>query len=302
MYLHEDKDAFNAAIGGASRYFNLPIAMIEKDYFVTIFLKCLVDKIPSLLFKGGTSLSKCYHIINRFSEDIDISSTLMHLPDTEKRRYKRRIEDVCDELELSITNLSETFSGHDFNRYLIDYHPLFTSNSIKPILLLETSFRVKTFPYEIMTATSLIGEYYEETKQEDIINKFELSSFTVCVQSLERTLIDKVFALCDHYLNHNLEGYSRHIYDIYKIIPHIKLNEDLRRLFNETREELITRDKRSISASREYDINSLLIEIIDKEVYRSDYTNTFGTVIFDHTTYDECVQGLKELIKSNVLG
>ena len=52
---------------------NFPYEVIEKDYYVTMLLKLLSDKIPYIVFKGGTSLSKCYKVIKRFSEDIDIT-------------------------------------------------------------------------------------------------------------------------------------------------------------------------------------------------------------------------------------
>ena len=47
--------------------------MIEKDYYVTMLLKNMARRLPFLVFKGGTSLSKCYQIIHRFSEDIDLT-------------------------------------------------------------------------------------------------------------------------------------------------------------------------------------------------------------------------------------
>ena len=51
----------------------LPIAIIEKDYYVTLVLKEIATRNPDIVFKGGTSLSKCYKIIDRFSEDIDLN-------------------------------------------------------------------------------------------------------------------------------------------------------------------------------------------------------------------------------------
>jgi len=51
---------------------------IEKDWWVTITLKALFQTscADSLLFKGGTSLSKGFNIIERFSEDIDLSISI----------------------------------------------------------------------------------------------------------------------------------------------------------------------------------------------------------------------------------
>ena len=64
MNLHKDKEVFEFAIRETSRFFNVSRAIIEKDYYVTLFLKELVKRVPELIFKGGTSLSKCYKMID----------------------------------------------------------------------------------------------------------------------------------------------------------------------------------------------------------------------------------------------
>lgn len=73
MKLHLDKNKFIEIISEVSLHLKIDSSLIEKDYYVTLFLKELVDKEPNLIFKGGTSLSKCHKLIDRFSEDIDIS-------------------------------------------------------------------------------------------------------------------------------------------------------------------------------------------------------------------------------------
>ncbi len=78
MLLHNDKENFDIAIRATSRYFNVSPAIVEKDYYVTLILSGLAKQVPNLLFKGGTSLSKCYKIIDRFSEDIDITLDSKH--------------------------------------------------------------------------------------------------------------------------------------------------------------------------------------------------------------------------------
>lgn len=60
MNLHENKELFDQAVINASEEFGIDVPIIEKDYFVTLFLKKLLEKQPDLVFKGGTSLSKCY--------------------------------------------------------------------------------------------------------------------------------------------------------------------------------------------------------------------------------------------------
>ena len=75
MNLHHDKDAFAELIIGAANELAIPTNVIEKDYYVTITLKVLSEKLKDLVFKGGTSLTKCYQLLDRFSEDIDLSYT-----------------------------------------------------------------------------------------------------------------------------------------------------------------------------------------------------------------------------------
>lgn len=64
---------FEEIIEAAADEFNLQTFQVEKDYYVSLLLKNLREVAPSIVFKGGTSLSKCYQVINRFSEDIDLT-------------------------------------------------------------------------------------------------------------------------------------------------------------------------------------------------------------------------------------
>lgn len=75
MNLHHDKAAFEELIIGAANELTIPANVIEKDYYVTFTLKSLSTKLKDMVFKGGTSLTKCYQILDRFSEDIDLSYT-----------------------------------------------------------------------------------------------------------------------------------------------------------------------------------------------------------------------------------
>lgn len=72
-YLHEQTRLFADVITETANCMSLPEAVIEKDYYVTMLLQGLAKRLPFLVFKGGTSLSKCYKVIQRFSEDIDLA-------------------------------------------------------------------------------------------------------------------------------------------------------------------------------------------------------------------------------------
>ena len=74
MKLHLDKKLFRQALQFTSDQMQIPVIFVEKDYWVTYALFAIFnDEIGSdTVFKGGTALSKCYNIIERFSEDIDL--------------------------------------------------------------------------------------------------------------------------------------------------------------------------------------------------------------------------------------
>ena len=74
MYLHkDDKELLRDIIVTVSEWTVIEESIVEKDYYVTMILKELVQRNTNVVFKGGTSLSKAYHVIDRFSEDIDIT-------------------------------------------------------------------------------------------------------------------------------------------------------------------------------------------------------------------------------------
>lgn len=64
--LHHDPSMFEQVILRVSEDTGIEASIIEKDYYVTLFLQRIVAHQPNIIFKGGTSLSKCYKLINRF--------------------------------------------------------------------------------------------------------------------------------------------------------------------------------------------------------------------------------------------
>ena len=66
MNLHKDPNTFHDTLFAVADHWGTSPAIIEKDYFVTMLLESLARRIPNMIFKGGTSLSKCYKIIKRF--------------------------------------------------------------------------------------------------------------------------------------------------------------------------------------------------------------------------------------------
>lgn len=115
VYLHNDREQFREAIYLSYQQTGIMAQAIEKDYYVTLLLQILAQEMPYIVFKGGTSLSKCHKVIQRFSEDIDITIDTL-LSQGQKRKAKQIILDAAAELGLVIDNLDEIRSRRDYNR------------------------------------------------------------------------------------------------------------------------------------------------------------------------------------------
>ena len=103
--LHDDRELFSQLVLMTADRKKIAPGIIEKDYYVTLFLKEFTVLQPDMIFKGGTSLSKCLKLIKRFSEDIDITVNSGIKPTESQRRHlKENILQVIDGLgmELSI--------------------------------------------------------------------------------------------------------------------------------------------------------------------------------------------------------
>ena len=302
MNLHNDKERFREAIIAASTMFGIEPSLVEKDYFVTLFLKESIKRIPGLVFKGGTSLSKCYNLIDRFSEDVDLTLDDTHFTQSKRREAVKILVNVCEELKLKLIN-KETIEKHthgNYNCYDIQYPIIFPSEDIKTELKVEMTYIQKSYPYEQRNAISYLGEFFLKNGNEKIAEEYELNSFVVQVQSLERTLIDKVFAVCDYYLNNDKVRNSRHIYDISKLLSKVNIYDfKLKQLVESVRNERKL-NKKSLSAQEGIDIPKILNEIITTDFFKKDYNETTLKLLTKTTSYENAIKALRQVIDSKL--
>ena len=302
MELYKNKEQFNDAIIEASRLLKINEALIEKDYFVMFLLSELNKAIPGLLFKGGTCCSHAYHAIDRFSEDIDLSLDTKHFGRNHNKEANHKIIEVCDNLGFKISNRDEVInhSHGSFNCYYIEYPALYSSPAVKPYVQIEMAFYQKSYPHEIKPVNSLIGEWLIDSGNEEVAKLYNLMPFDVCVQKLERTFVDKVFAICDYYERKEIDRNSRHIYDLYKISQIIDLyDKSLYQLIGEVREER-KKNSKCISATDGYDINNALKEILDSNLFKSDYKEVTSKLLTKNVDYENAVKVLKLIVESNL--
>ena len=297
MNLHTDRNAFSDIVDTVSEKTGFARDIIEKDYYVTMILKEFFNEEKGLVFKGGTSLSKAYHLINRFSEDIDLN----YIDHDELNRKKRKeikyaLKDVTDRCGLIISNFENTRSNRDFNRYEIEYEKSFPlSGILKSNVIVEVAYQERSYPCEKSMINSLIGEYLIDMGRQDIIDLFDLKPFEVTVQNYKRTFIDKMFAICDYYLSDTISEHSRHLYDLYKIQPMIVFDNSFRQLFEQVKVER-SKSRICLSAVSEKKIPDLLKEIIEHDIYKRDYEQRTSTLLSDNVSYEETIKGLKQTI------
>ena len=301
MYLHRDRETFKDMVEQAADGNGRTPAVVEKDYYVTLILKLLSEQLAECVFKGGTSLSKGFHVIDRFSEDIDITFK-EHIGESRRKKLKNVVlKGISEELGMPVANWEETQSDRDYNAYLFSYESVFglQDDRLPQYVKLEIALGSYSFPTQTVEIRNYIGDYLEGRGRTDLAEQFSLGRFSMNLQSLERTYIDKVFALCDYYLQGKSKRYSRHLYDIYKLTPLIEFNDGFAVLVREVREH---RSKMRIcpSADETVDVPAVILEFCDNSFYREDYQSITDYFAEDTVPYDDVIGQMRTLAASNL--
>ena len=301
MLLHNDKELFREVVISTAEKLGLVVPIVEKDYYVTMILMKLSEECPDCVFKGGTSLSKCHHVIDRFSEDIDIAFSNKLSQGMRKHLKNDIIAGISDALRMPILNWENTRSRRDYNCYTFSYDSLdrdVTEGRLIQGVKMEVSLASLSFPTVKLPVESYVYQYLMK-ENVNIVDEYGLHPFVMNVQGIDRTLVDKVFAICDYYLQGKTKRYSRHIYDIHMLLPVVELNEEFKVLVKQVRE---IRAKMSIcpSAVQGVDISKLLREIIEKEVYKKDYSEI--TTYFQHhpVSYESAIETVRAVAESGM--
>ncbi len=298
MILHKEPAVFGQVLAATAAHMGLQdVGIVEKDYYVTLFLKRISERLPNIIFKGGTSLSKCHKAIQRFSEDIDLSveTESTRLSEGQRKRLKQDILAIVDELGFVLVNPEDVRSRRDFNRYVIDFRSVASPLFLKQHLIVETAVYIKAFPNEIMDAASYIYDFMLASGAETEIKAYEMEPFSIKVLSRERTFIDKVFAIADYNLNGKVETYSRHIYDLYKLLPCIVFDDAFRSLVAEVR-EVRKPHGACLSAQEGVNLAALLRTIRDTGFYKTDYEKITRTLLFEDVSYAQASAVLDALL------
>lgn len=302
----------------------LPPSSIEKDWWVTQVLKALHSLPYSeyIAFKGGTSLSKCWNLIERFSEDIDIAISREFLGfggelskaqisdklrraacsfvrekmqfDVKEALRNQGIRNDAFSVDVVITPITTT----DPEVITITYQSLYdVSPYIKNTVKIEISGRSMIEPIEKKAISSVIDSAYPATP-------FAEKDFDVNAVIPERTFLEKVFLLHEEFRKDEVrvERMSRHLYDLVMMI-NSKEHIDERAITNEELYRAVLEHRRKFIGLKGFDYDELYpatLCIVPKaeiaQLWEEDYKFMCEHMIYGKTpSFASLVESIKKL-------
>ncbi len=244
--LRDNPDNLNALVRQTAAALGIPVVYVEKDFWVTEVLRAASPvreiSLPggttakvSFILKGGTSLSRAFGIIDRFSEDVDLLAVFPEDATRNARHavLKRVDADVTAHLRLTAADVAVASSTTGVKRYTTYAYPTESSgDGVKEGILLELGSRGGTHPASEHTYRSMVAEYALTIGDgEDTWEEF--ASFEVYVLAPERTLLEKVAAVHDAATRIDTESllkHGRHFYDIYQLLNDSRVVQALQAL------------------------------------------------------------------------
>lgn len=306
-----------------SRKMGIRPEVIEKDFWVCFMLDHLFHECTykdAFVFKGGTSLSKVYHVIERFSEDIDLildwrriiaddSNPWDERSKTKQDRYNKQINHSAALFykDILVPKLNEELSeklgkgewvcvdSEDEMVINFVYPQTFETDYIIPHVRLEIGPLAEWIPSHIASIVPFAAEHYEWL--------FEQKSTDILTIDAERTFWEKITIL--HKISHFPEGkplphrYARHLYDVYCLG-----NSDIKSAAFE-KKELLEKDvtfkqKFYYAKSAHYETATLeSVNLIPSEktihALRDDYSAMANMFYGNAPGFDELLEYLKQL-------
>ena len=233
MRLHENLTLFRQSVEFASQKLDIPQIYIEKDYWVTYALHLIFHNEigEETVFKGGTALSKCFGIIERFSEDIDL---VVLRKDGEsanqlKNKLKKVTEVVSEQLEVveieGVTKKLGMIRKIAFN-YKQEFKGVF--GQVRDVLIVESTWLGRYEPYHKHEIASYIYDMMRAADQLELAKEYGMLPFEVNVLHVNRTICEKIMSLVRFSYGedplYDLKKKIRHTYDIHQLlqVPEIK--------------------------------------------------------------------------------
>lgn len=297
---------------------------IEKDWWVTQVLKAIfaLPYTEHLSFKGGTSLSKAWKVIARFSEDIDIAISREYLgfagelsrtqvsdklrraacsfvreklsADIKQQLIANGIREDLFAVHVNVTSVTTV----DPEVIYIEYKTLFPFDDyVQNLVKVEVSGRSMSEPVESVQLASILDETYPNSASAE-------PSFAVSVVRPERTFLEKVMLLHEEFAKPSEDvrtaRMSRHLYDLERML-HTDIAE--RALKDEHLYRTILEHRRKFIGLKGFDYDTLYPQSLSLEIpadvlplWRKDYENMQSSMIYgESVSFDELIIEIRQL-------
>ena len=314
-----EKDRINILTQASIRK-KLSLLAIEKDWWVTMALRALFacECSDHIVFKGGTSLSKAWNLIERFSEDIDIAIDRKFFGfegELKKKQINNLRRASCSYIKDKLQNeLNQKLQENGINGYslfvpetedttkdpqIIEIHfkSLFIPDYVRDKVLIEIGARSLVEPSQNVQLRSIIADYYPEADYAD-------DYFTVPTVIPQRTFLEKAFLLHEEFQKPpekiRAERITRHIYDLEKLMDTEFAKEALS---NSELYNVIVEHRRTLTAMKEVDYTTHVPEKINfvppafiLDSWRKDYEIMQSGMIYGKSLpFDKLIERIVEL-------
>ncbi|MCB0762845.1 MAG: nucleotidyl transferase AbiEii/AbiGii toxin family protein, partial [Flavobacteriales bacterium] len=302
----------------------VPPQAVEKDVWVTLMLKMIFSSelAPQFIFKGGTSLSKAFNLIKRFSEDIDLGIDRRYLGfegDLNKGQIRKLRKAnhafVSGELKELLKKQLDAFGVGDYSyelvventqvsdqdpeTILVNYNSIYDNNEVpylQPKVKIEVSARSLIEPYQQIELQSWIDDQYPEAAFTD-------SAFSVSATIPQKTFLEKLILLHEEFQKPKEKirylRMSRHFYDLGQI-----LNSEYGKsaVSNQELFESIIAHRKAITPMQTTDYDKLTLKALNivppenlLDDFRSDYKEMQESMIHGETTeFDDLLNEIVE--------
>lgn len=240
MKLHTNKDLLYDAILATADYLDMRDIYVEKDYWVTVVLYEIFHSeiADQSVFKGGTALSKCHKLIERFSEDIDMV-VLRNERETDNQLKKkiRAISKVVERVipEIEVEGLTNKMGN--IRKTVHQYNKLFEGDfgQIREHVVVEATWLGDFQPFSNMEISSYIYEMMKFKGQDELIEQYNMAPFSIQVLDKRRTFCEKIMSLVRFSRSdeaiYDLRNKIRHVYDIHQMLK----DEEIQQFFESSR-------------------------------------------------------------------
>jgi predicted nucleotidyltransferase component of viral defense system len=232
MKLHGDKKLFRQAVEFTAQQMNIPAVYVEKDYWVTYTLHTIFNNPigKETIFKGGTSLSKCFGLTERFSEDIDLvvirrDGESNNQLTNKLKKISNVVSGVLPEVQIKEVTREMGMNRKTAHTYTKEFDEDY--GQIRDVIIVESSWLGYFEPHTTKNASSFIYEMMQNNKQQSLAEENGLLPFEVLVLEPKRTLCEKIMSLVRFSYTENamedLNKKVRHTYDLYQLLKEKEL-------------------------------------------------------------------------------